>query len=240
MGQLLNQNPNQGWSGDAHTHDVLNVYLNSQSVSGNYSNATMQISIYHDSGYSEAGGFNGQGWVAGVLAINASPSETIGTGEVVIGTWTGTIGHDTNGNASPYMEYYVNQPATSMSRRGANWGLPRIPLAPSFSDVSVEGGTITPTTATLQGEISGIGHGTSATWEMFYKLNASSTWISLGQQADAVGYNYWTPTGLIPGQTYNFYATCFNNNGDLSTSSTSNFTTLSVPALIPILLALIG
>ena len=240
MGQLMNQNSNQGWAGDSNTHDVLNVNLNSQNVAGNYSNISIWVSVYHTGGYSETGTFNGQAWLQGNVALNnTTGSQTIGAGEVTItATWSGSVGHDANGNLSPFIEYYVNQPATSMSRRGTNWGLPRIPLAPPITSVIVD--TITPTSARLGAEIGGYGHGTSTNLEMFYRLQGSSTWISLGVQADVAGYNYWSTTGLAPGKTYEFITNATNNNGDGSQSATFTFVTQSIPGMVPILMGLIG
>lgn len=238
MGQLMNQNPNQGWSGDAHTHDVLNVNLNGQDTNGNYSNISVWLSAYHDGGYSETGTWVGQAWVQGGLAINASESHNIGTGETQIGgTWTGNVGHDVNGNLSPYIEYYFNQPATSMSRRGTNWGLPRIPQAPPISSTTAD--TITPTGVRLGLEISSNGHGTSTAMRMYYRIQGSGSYTATADQSDAAGYNYWTVTGLKPNTTYEYYGLAYNNNGDTGTNGVQTFTTKGIAGLAPLLLRLI-
>ncbi len=238
MTQLINNNPNQGWVGDSNTHDILNINLNSQNVAGNYSNLSAWVSVYHTGGYTETGIFNGQQWVGGVLAVNNNwGSGTIGATETTISSWSGNQGHDANGNLTVYMEYYVNQPATSMTRRGANWTLPRIPLAPTFLAITAD--TIKPTSARLGAELSSLGHGTSCTFEMFYRLQGSGTWISLGQQADVGGYNYWSVTGLKPGKVYEYTSNLWNNNGDSTSSGTQTFKTKAVAGIGPLLMQLI-
>ncbi|HWT40072.1 MAG TPA: hypothetical protein VN081_02270 [Dongiaceae bacterium] len=236
----MNQNPNQGWSGDSHTHDVLNVNLNGQDTNGNYSNISVWVSVYHDSGWSESGVFNGQAWVNGGQVLNNNwGSGTIGTGEVTIaGAWGGNVGHDANGNASPYIEYYVNQPATQMTRRGANWGLPRIAQAPQ--GITTLADTIKPTTARLGLEISSYGHGTSCAMRMYYRKQGDSTWLNTADQSDAAGYNYWTISGLQPGATYEYYGLAYNNNGDTGTNGVQTFKALPAPNSSAVLHRIIG
>lgn len=236
---LMHEHPSQGWAGDSAWWVDLNVSLNSQNTGGNYSNVTLTIVTYSANGAtSQTGVFVGEIWEQGGLVANQSGNYSISTGGVQIAGWSGNIGHDANGNANPYIEYYSNMPSTEMSRRGANWGLPRIALAPSISSVIAD--SITPTSARLGAEISSVGHGTSAAFDMYYRLQGNSTWIPLGHQDDVSGYNYWNATGLQPGKTYEYYCTCNNNNGDTATSSVHTFATKPIAGMVPILMGLIG
>jgi hypothetical protein len=241
MANLMHQHPNSGYVNDGHWWHDLNVYLNSQNTGANTSNITIETVVYSDNGaYTQNGTWVSQMWINGGLWVNNSSSHNVGTGATQIGVGSGNVGHDVNGNCTLYVEYYVNEPVTEMSRRGANWTLPRIPLAPSISDVSYTPGTVKPTTTQLRAEISSYGHGTAVTFEMFYRLQGAGSWTSAGQQADVVGYNYWNLTGLKPAKTYEFYVSVWNNNGDTTNSGTSTFKTQSVPGMMPVLIGLTG
>jgi hypothetical protein len=139
------------------------------------------------------------------------------------------LGHDANGNCSFSIGGLFHSGFASMGDLpyvGDNgYALDRLALAPTISSLIAD--TITPVSARLGADLSSFGHGTSANWEMFYRKQGSGTWISLGVQANVGGYNYWNPTGLLPNSIYEYYSTCTNNNGDVATSSTQTFTTLS-------------
>lgn len=238
MSNLMHQHPSQGWAGDSQWWSDLNVYLNGQDTNGNYSNVTLEITEYSTtSATTQNGVFVGELWQQGNLVANTSSNRNIGTGAQQIAVWSGNIGHDANGNANPYIEYYANMPVTEMSRRGANWSLPRIPLAPNITSITAD--QITPNSVRLGLEIGGFGHGTGATMHMSYRQQGSGTWITTADQADAAGYNYWTVTGLQPGITYEYTGIAFNNNGDTGTYGTQTFKTQSLTGLTPLLMALL-
>lgn len=150
------------------------------------------------------------------------------------------VGVDANGNASYGLNATIsldsNSPYGTLSVSGSE-GFPRIPLAPSLSSVTVD--TVKSNSARLGAEISGYGHGTSATFEMFYRLQGSGTWISLGQQGDVGGFNYWSLGSLQPGKTYEYIVNCFNNNGDLAQSSVQTFKTQAVSGMISVMRGII-
>lgn len=235
MANLMHLHPNQGWAYDGHWWHDCNVYLNSQNTAGNYSNVSVEIVVYSDSSaYSQAGTWNGQIWVNGGLVANTTSSRTVSNGGQQIAVWSGNIGHDANGNAVPHIEYYVNEPATSMAKAGADWGLTRIPLAPSIYGNSVD--QIKPTSVRLGTEINNFGHGTSASTHMSYRVQGIGGYVTTADQGDASGYNYWTLAGLKPGKTYEYYSYWYNNNGDAAISGTSTFKTKGLSGMIPVII----
>lgn len=143
--------------------------------------------------------------------------------------WDSWVNHDQNGNMSLTVGCTIlhadNPPGNGSTSQG--YTAPRIAAAPT--GLTMTSDTIKPTSARLGAEISGYGNGTSATHTMYYRLQGSGSWISAGAQADAVGSNYWTVTGLKPGKTYEHHFTSTNNNGDLATSGILTFKTKSVP-----------
>jgi hypothetical protein len=151
-----------------------------------------------------------------------------------------TYNKDANGYGTWNFYGYIdgnNSPYVVAGSTNFNMSPARIGVAPSISSITVD--SIKTTSARLGAELSSVGLGTSANWEMFYRLQGSGTWISLGQQGDAAGYNYWNVTGLQPGKTYEYYANCWNNNGDNASSATYNFKTLPVSGMISIMRGLI-
>lgn len=237
MANLRHEHPNEGWGYDGHWWHDLNVYQNWQDVNGNYSNVTIEIVAYSDNGaYNQSGAWTGQLWSQGGLAANTVATRNISSGGVQIAVWSGNIWHDANGNASPYMEYYVNEPYTSMSRRGSNWGLSRLALAPPITGQVAD--QIKPTSARIGVEIGGLGHGTSVSMRMYYRIQGVGGYTATADQGDVAGYNYWTLTGLKPGKTYEYYAVTWNNNSDTSTGGVQTFKTKGVAGMAPVLMKL--
>jgi hypothetical protein len=232
MANLMHQHPNEGYVWDGHWWHDLNVVENSTSNSGNgSSNVTISIVCYSDGGaYTQSGTWQGEIWVDGGLVANTSASRNIGTGGVTIASWTGTINHDANGNATPYIEYYVNEPATSMSRRGSYWGLTHITRAASWSSSGVD--TITTNSARIRNTAADWGIGTSHAMRMYYRVQGSgSAWAQTSDQTTSP--TYWTITGLQPGKTYEYYGAQWNNNTSAVNGSTQTFQTKSGVKLIP-------
>lgn len=231
MANLLHQHPNEGWAYDGSWWVDLNVYLNWQS--GNSSNITIEIVTYGVGGVSQTGSFNGQLWMNGGLWANSTNSYSIGSSGVQIAVASGTVNHDVNGYLTIYLEYYANMPTTSMSRRGANYTLPRIPLAPANN--APTSSNIAVTSATLSGSVANNGHGTSSTIYLSYKKVSDSTWIDLS------GGTPKNLTGLTPGTQYQIRSRAVNNNGDGSGwVSGSSFTTLPAPNTSEVLLQIVG
>lgn len=223
-------------SGSQYAKIRYETQLASQNVGGNYSTINYQVYIDFigcdaqlDGGFAESNAgvlYNNGGRVYNYAGNFSNHTVTMATGSF-------NIGHDANGNGSYNGDAHIAVYQSGTSSTSGSAGLPRIALAPSISSVISD--TIKPTSARLRGEISSVGHGTGATWEMFYRLQGSGTWISLGQQTDAAGYNNWTPTGLKPGKTYQYYASVWNNNGDTSNSSTFTFKTQPVSGMIAVM-----
>lgn len=159
------------------------------------------------------------------------------TRDLGIASGSFNVGADANGNSQLQfgLQMVVFSSGTSNGTSGV-WNIDRIALAPGISALTVD--TIKPTTVRLGGELSTIGHGTSCNLEMFYRLQGSGTWISLGTQGDAAGFNYWNPTGLKPGKTYEYIMNATNNNGDFAQSGIQTFNTKPVSGMISILRAM--
>jgi len=159
-----------------------------------------------------------------------------GTGNTILYQGDFTISHDANGNrsvgGSAYLDWYYSSGTISGSIN-----LARLPLAPSIAANTAD--QIKPTSVRLGTEINNVGHGTSASTHMLYRLQGTSTWSQTSDQADAAGYNYWTVTGLKPGKTYEYASVWWNNNGDTVQSGTQTFKTKSVPGMIPVLMGLL-
>lgn len=161
------------------------------------------------------------------------------TRDVALSSGSNWISHDANGQQNWQLGIQavsLFSPSTSAGTSGV-WSLDRIPQSPTFSSITAD--TIKTTSARLGAEISSNGHGTSSNFNMYYRLQGSPTWIDLGNQADVGGFNYWTPTGLIPGKTYEYICNCWNNMGDFAQSATQTFKTLPVAGLTPLLMELI-
>ena len=161
-------------------------------------------------------------------------------GDHVVWEFDQTYNKDANGNGTWNFSGSMNgadSPYVTSGSTNFNMSPTRIGVAPTISALIAD--TITTTSVRLGAEISSVGLGTSATWEMFYRLQGSGSWTSAGQQSDAAGYNYWNITGLAPGTTYEYYTNVWNNNGDTTTSGTQTFTTTPVSAMINIMQAII-
>lgn len=156
---------------------------------------------------------------------------------VGMGSGSFNVGHDANGNASFSMNGDVAVFQSGTSSASGSSGLPRLPLAPSINSITAD--TIKPSSARLGGELNNHGHGTSTTLEMFYRLQGSGTWISLGAQGDGAGFNYWNATGLKPGRTYEYIMNATNNNGDFSQSAAQTFKTQPVSSMISVIKGII-
>ncbi len=143
------------------------------------------------------------------------------------------VGHDANGNGSYGMNADVAVFGSGTSAASGSEGLARLPLAPPITALIAD--TIKPTSARLGAEIGGYGHGTSASFNMFYRIQGVGDYVNAGTQGDVGGYNYWTLTGLKPGKTYEYYAQCYNNNGDTSQTGVQTFKTKPVSGMIAVM-----
>lgn len=129
-----------------------------------------------------------------------------------------------NGANSPY----VTAGSASFTLNPGRSGYPP-PIVGLFAD------SIKPTQARLGGEIGGYGKGTSATLQMFIRLQGAGAWTDLGAQGDVGGYNLWYPTGLKPGKTYEYFVRAWNNNGDTGDSGVQTFKTQPVSGMIAVM-----
>jgi hypothetical protein len=147
------------------------------------------------------------------------------------------IGHDANGNGSYGMNAHIAVYQSGTSTASGSEGLPRLALAPGIASVIAD--TIKPTQARLGGEISDYGHGTSATLQMFIRLQGAGGWTDLGAQSYVGGYNFWTPTGLKPGRNYEYFLRVWNNSGDTRDSGVQSFRTKPVSGMTSIMKGII-
>lgn len=226
-------------SGSAYARIRIESQLASQNTAGNYSTINWQCYIDFVGGDAELdAGFVGSN--VGTLYNNGGRvynyAGNFSNHTVTMATGSFNVGHDANGNGSYSINAHVTVFSSGVTSASGSTGLPRIALAPTISSITVD--SIKPTSARLGGEISSLGHGTGATWEMFIKLSTAGSYTSLGQQGDAAGFNYWNATGLKPGKTYNYFAKVWNNNGDTATSSTFSFKTQPVSGMIAVMAGL--
>ena len=215
-------------SGYSNNYMFVNWQIASQNVSGNYTTINWQAYFHFngcdaelDNGYVNTN--VGTVWSNGGRVYNYSGNFT--TRDQAISSGSFTVGADANGNSQLQfgLQMVVYASGTSSGTSGV-WNLDRIPQAPGLLGMTVD--SITTNSARLGAEITSYGHGTSATLEMFYKLRTSGSYISLGVQADAAGYNYWTVTGLLPATLYDYICNVTNNNGDFAQFTAQSFTTL--------------
>lgn len=224
-----------------HWFGRLTYNLNSQNAGANTSNIYLEVGTHSESGaYTQSGTWDQRIYINGGQVARVTPSASVGAGYVGFTSWSGDVGHDGNGNLTINIGDYINAPVNEMTFAQIGWTLPRIPLAPSISDVSYTPGTIKPTTVQLRAETSSVGHGSSNTWTMFHRLQGAGGWTNDGAQLDGAGYNYWNLTSLKPGKTYEFYANATNNNGDSADSGIVTFKTQPLSGMLPILTALAG
>lgn len=150
-----------------------------------------------------------------------------------------TVGHDVNGNCTVGYHAYANganSPYWTAASIDGSQGLSRLAKAPGIAGIIAD--TIKTTSVRLGGEITDFGHGTGANMNMYYRLQGSGTWIDLGNQTDAAGYNYWNVTGLQANKTYEYMMNVWNNNGDGASSSVSTFKTQAASGMIGVLAGL--
>lgn len=152
-----------------------------------------------------------------------------------------TFNKDANGNIGIGIYGHINgknAPYVGASQTSWNHYPARIGVAPTISSITAD--NISVVTARLGGEISSVGLGTSANMTMYYRKLGDASWIDLGNQADAAGYNYWNLSGLTPATTYQYVMNVWNNNGDYSQSAIGQFTMLPAPSVNTAMLGIIG
>jgi hypothetical protein len=210
------------------------------SVNENWNSST-QVS-YHVRLWATTGGgsYNagpGPTWNGNAGGVTGSGGWSFGgNGDYNLWEFDYTYNKDANGYGNWNFYGYIDgndAPYISAGSTNFNMSPGRIGIAPSISSLTVD--SIKTTSARLGAELSSVGLGTSANWEMFYRLQGSGTWISLGIQGDVNGYNYWNVSGLTPGKTYEYMANCTNNNGDFAQSGVQSFKTLPVSGMISIM-----
>lgn len=223
-------------SGSFYCRIRYETQLAGQNTGGNFSTINFQVYIDFvgcdaqlDGGFAESNAgvlYNNGGRVYNYAGNFSNHTVTMATGSF-------NIGHDANGNGSYSGDAHVAVFQSGTTSTSGSAGLPRIALAPNISSIISD--TVKPTSARLGAELSTYGHGTGCNLEMFYRLQGSSTWISLGVQGDVAGYNFWFPTGLTPGKTYEYICNATNNMGDFDQSGIATFKTVAVSGMIPIL-----
>jgi hypothetical protein len=213
-------------------------------------NGSTQVSMHYKLSVWVGNAYNGYGPTAGPYWEGS-----LGGGHVGSGYWTYsnnqgwrvlreidvTFNKDANGNISIGIYGHVNgKNAPYMGANSASWTHypARIGIAPTHAGHIAD--SILVTTARLGAEISSVGLGTSANMTMYIRKLGDVSWTDLGNQADVGGYNYWYPTGLIPGTTYEYVTNYWNNNGDYSQSPISQFSTLPAPANSRAMLGVLG
>lgn len=231
------------WQSSAHitgtTSGTATIRIESQLASSDSGGWNINWQLYYDqaNGYNEglnaSLGGNASGSWGGPWYTTGYP-HTFG-----IASGSFRVNCDANGNGSyglsAGIQLYANSPG-SVSTSGST-GLPRIAAPPTPSSLIAD--SFTPTSARLGLEISGYGHGTSANFNMYIRVQGTSSWTDLGNQGDVAGYNFWYPSGLTPGVTYEYIANLWNNNGDFSQTGVQSFETLPVSGMIAVMAGLL-
>lgn len=233
------------WTAGAGTRATLvhTVDVNSQNAATNQSSLHVNtyVNVFGTSGITDnAGDANWNVNTAGSGSRSSNFNYSWGNGDHGLDTYDITVNHDVNGNCTIGVHAFVdgrNSPFFVSASIDTSLGIPRLALAPAILAIIAD--TITPTSARLGGELSSYGHGTTANMNMYYRLQGSGTWIDLGNQGDAAGYNYWSVTGLQPGKTYEYMMNAWNNNGDGASSSTQTFKTKSASGMITVMQAIL-
>jgi hypothetical protein len=228
--------------GNAGNYIFVNWQIASQNVGGNYTTINYQIYFHFngddaqlDNGYTNTN--VGTVWNSGGRNYNFSSNYS--TRDIGLRSSSFTVGADANGNSQLQFGLGIDvyQSGNSNGTSGV-WNLDRMALAPGIQGIIVD--TIKPTSARLGGEITGYGHGTSANMNMYIRLYGSGAgFTDLGNQGDVAGYNFWYPTGLLPGKTYEYVMNVWNNNGDFSQSAYQTFKTQAVSGMISVISGLI-
>jgi hypothetical protein len=214
----------------------VDTWVNSQNVSGNYSNITVRLNIRStNTSVSSSGNaslrVNG-GQVAsnswGGYGFNISPGQTH-----TVATWSGNMGHDANG----YLSYSIGGSASFSypGSGGGDWGgysAGRLALAPQGIEKSVD--TITNTSARLGRKNDNYGHGTSAANRVYYRVGNSGGWTWQTPDQGGNGWKYNSISGLTPNTTYSYFSRHWNNNGDTADTGASTFKTLASGGVISV------
>lgn len=224
-------------SGAQYSWFFVNWQLASQNVGGNYVTINWQAYQHYDNcdAQLDNGFVNtnvGQVWANGGRVYNYAGNFTPRNMGIASGSFN--VGADANGYAQLQfgLQMVVYGSGTSNGTSGV-WTIDRIPLAPSINSITAD--TIKPSSARLGGEINNHGHGTSSNMNMYYRKQGDSTWIDLGNQGDAAGFNYWTASGLKPGKTYEYVMNVWNNNGDFAQSAVQTFKTKALSGMISLM-----
>lgn len=223
----------------------LNIYGTGHlTVSQNWNSST-QVSYHVRLWATTSGGaYNygpGPNWNGNAGGVGGSGAWSYaGNGDHNLWEFDWTYNKDANGNGTWNFYGYIDGSNPGYVTAGStsfNMSPARIGIAPSFSSLIAD--SIKPTSVRLGVEISSVGLGTSANFNMYYRLQGSPTWIDLGNQGDAAGYNYWSITGLKPGKTYEYICNAWNNNGDFAQTGTQTFKTQPVSGMISVMKGII-
>lgn len=210
-------------------------------TSQNWNHAT-QVSYHHrlwltvvSPAYSDGASWKGNaGGVTGSGGFSYSPGTTN------LWEFDHTYNKDANGYLTINVYGYINgnnSPYVGSGSTSYNVSPSRIGVAPSIAYIGAD--SIKPTSARLGGDITSNGLGTSATLQMFIRLQGAGSWTDLGTQGNVAGYNYWNPSGLKPGKTYEYFLRVWNNNGDTANSGVNTFKTQPVSGMIAVMRGLL-
>lgn len=213
-------------------------------VSQNWNSST-QVSYHVRLWCSHSGGAYNYGpgptWNGNAGGVGGSGNWSYGgNGDTNLWEFDYTYNKDANGYGTWNFYGYINganSPYVTAGSTSFNMSPARIGIAPSISSLIAD--SIKPTTARLGVEISSVGLGTSAAFNMYYREQGAGGWTHAGTQGDVGGYNYWNLTGLKPGKTYEYYVNAYNNNGDNVNSGTQSFKTQPVSGMIAVMKGLI-
>ena len=224
---------------------TANVYEISSNIGAN--NSTVRMDLYLQCDSTGTGLWNTGGTASYSINVNGNTASGNynfdfrgNNNTILLRTFDTLVGHDANGNASigwSASSDMADSPYATTSGISAGFTCGRLALAPSFAALTVD--TVKSTSARLGVEISSNGHGTSTSFEMYYRVQGSGTWLSLGIQADVAGFNYWNATGLQPGKPYEYICNATNNNGDFAQTGTQTFVTLFVSGMIGVIQAMV-
>lgn len=185
---------------------------NSQNISANTTNYTLQMRIYNSGYWAQTG--NCYAWISGTNYQN-NTTLRFENGETIIGTKTETITHDDDGKKYHWEGGSFRCYAFSETEIGEGFYFPTINRYPSFTtNPSVT--SKTETTITFKYGALNIAS------DLYYSID-NKTWVHITSE-------YTTITGLKPNTSYTIYVQARNQaDNTLTTTKTLSTSTLALP-----------
>lgn len=208
------------------------LVTDSDNVAGNYSAVRFRLYVRKDSG----AGFWNAGGSARTWAVNSILGGSSASGnssydyrtssgfppgsEVLIADFTRNLPHNAAGQYSDAFSVAIAHGVDNPPGSGSTNPTLTLTNFPEPASGSFASSLITATTARLSATLTTNGNGSSSTQTFQYRKTGDATWISAGTGSPK------DLSGLAPSTNYQWRVVTTNNNGNSSTGSTQNFTTL--------------